>query len=163
MSPNPRPRPRIPPRFRRPFEPRASQVQSPVQNKSRPRPDPSPPRPRKSPGSRIRGDQARLPTKGSLSAPTSDFLWVRRCKSQAGKPRRLPTNKEDQVLRTKLSRYGMATAGAAVGAIMAISPVFAQGTSSNTTTDSSTLLSDILAAAQKANLTAEQIKELLEV
>jgi len=67
------------------------------------------------------------------------------------------------VLRTKLSRYGMATAGAAVGAIMAISPVFAQGTSSNTTTDSSTLLSDILAAAQKANLTAEQIKELLEV
>jgi hypothetical protein len=56
----------------------------------------------------------------------------------------------------------MATAGAAVGAIMAISPVFAQGTST-TPTDTSTLLSDILAAAQKANLTAEQIKELLEV
>jgi DNA-binding transcriptional MerR regulator len=56
----------------------------------------------------------------------------------------------------------MATAGAAVGAIMAISPVFAQGTST-TPTDNSTLLSDILAAAQKANLTAEQIKELLEV
>jgi hypothetical protein len=48
----------------------------------------------------------------------------------------------------------MATAGAAVGAIMAISPVFAQGTST-TPTDTSTLLSDILAAAQKANLTAE--------
>jgi hypothetical protein len=56
----------------------------------------------------------------------------------------------------------MATAGAAVGAIMAISPVFAQGTST-APTDNSTLLSDILAAAQKANLTAEQIKELLEV
>lgn len=67
------------------------------------------------------------------------------------------------MLRTKLSRYGMATAGAAVGAILAITPAFAQGTSSTTTTDSSTLLSDILAAAQKANLTAEQIKELLEV
>src|SRR5258708_25179702 len=56
----------------------------------------------------------------------------------------------------------MASAGGAVGAIMAISSVFAQGTST-APTDNSTLLSDILAAAQKANLTAEQIKELLEV
>lgn len=56
----------------------------------------------------------------------------------------------------------MATAGAAVGAIMAISPAFAQGTST-APTGNSTLLADILAAAQKANLTAEQIKELLEV
>lgn len=66
------------------------------------------------------------------------------------------------MLRTTINRVGMATAGAAVGAIMAISPVFAQGTST-APTDNSTLLSDILAAAQKANLTAEQIKELLEV
>lgn len=66
------------------------------------------------------------------------------------------------MLRTKINRVGMATAGAAVGAIMAISPVFAQGTSTSPT-DTSTLLADILAAAQKANLTAEQIKELLEV
>lgn len=66
------------------------------------------------------------------------------------------------MLRTTINRVGMATAGAAVGAIMAISPVFAQGTST-TPTDNSTLLADILAAAQKANLTAEQIKELLEV
>lgn len=66
------------------------------------------------------------------------------------------------MLRTTINRVGMATAGAAVGAIMAISPVFAQGTST-TSTDNSTLLADILAAAQKANLTAEQIKELLEV
>lgn len=66
------------------------------------------------------------------------------------------------MLRTTINRVGMATAGAAVGAIMAISPVFAQGTST-ASTDNSTLLSDILAAAQKANLTAEQIKELLEV
>jgi hypothetical protein len=66
------------------------------------------------------------------------------------------------VLRTTINRVGMAAAGAAVGAIMAISPVFAQGTST-TPTGNSTLLADILAAAQKANLTAEQIKELLEV
>ena len=56
----------------------------------------------------------------------------------------------------------MAAAGAAVGAIMAISPAFAQGTST-APAGNSTLLADILAAAQKANLTAEQIKELLEV
>ena len=66
------------------------------------------------------------------------------------------------MLRTTINRVGMATAGAAVGAIMAISPVFAQGTST-APTGNSTLLADILAAAQKANLTAEQIKELLEV
>jgi hypothetical protein len=66
------------------------------------------------------------------------------------------------VLRKAISKFGMATAGVAVGTIMAISPVFAQGTSNNPT-GNSTLLADILAAAQKANLTAEQIKELLEV
>ena len=65
------------------------------------------------------------------------------------------------MLRKKISKFGMATAGVAVGAIMAISPVFAQGTS--TTTAGDTLLADILAAAQKAGLTAEQTKELLEL
>jgi hypothetical protein len=57
----------------------------------------------------------------------------------------------------------MATAGVAVCAIMAISPVFAQGTTPSNPSNGSTLLASILAAAQAAGLTAEQTKELLEV
>ncbi len=67
------------------------------------------------------------------------------------------------MLRTRLSKFGMATAGVAVGGIMAISPVFAQDTTSTTTSNSNTLLADILKAAEAAGLTAEQTKELLEV
>jgi len=67
------------------------------------------------------------------------------------------------VLRTKLSKFGMASAGVAVGAIMAISPVFAQDTTSATTSNSNTLLADILKAAQAAGLTTGQTLELLEV
>lgn len=67
------------------------------------------------------------------------------------------------MLRQKLSKYGMATAGVAVCAIMAISPVFAQGTTPSNPSSGSTLLASILAAAQAAGLTAEQTKELLEV
>jgi hypothetical protein len=58
----------------------------------------------------------------------------------------------------------MATAGVAVGAIMAISPVFAQGTSPSSPTSGSTLLASILAAAASAGitLTAEQTKAIAE-
>jgi hypothetical protein len=59
----------------------------------------------------------------------------------------------------------MATAGVAVGAIMAISPVFAQGTTTpSSPTSGDTLLSAILAAAAKAGitLTAEQTKAITE-
>jgi hypothetical protein len=59
----------------------------------------------------------------------------------------------------------MATAGVAVGAIMAISPVFAQGTTTPSSPSSGdTLLSAILAAAANAGitLTAEQTKAITE-
>jgi hypothetical protein len=59
----------------------------------------------------------------------------------------------------------MASAGVAVGAIMAISPVFAQGTTPSSPSNGSTLLASILAAAQSAGitLTAEQTAALAEV
>jgi hypothetical protein len=58
----------------------------------------------------------------------------------------------------------MATAGVAVGAIMAISPVFAQGTTPSAPTTSDTLLASILAAAANAGITlnAEQTKAITE-
>ena len=65
------------------------------------------------------------------------------------------------MLRKTISRFGMASAGVAVGTIMAISPVFAQAPSSTST--SSTLLASILAAAEAAGLNAEQTSELLSV
>jgi hypothetical protein len=59
----------------------------------------------------------------------------------------------------------MASAGVAVGAIMAISPVFAQGTTPSSPSNGSTLLASILAAAHSAGitLTAEQTAALAEV
>lgn len=69
------------------------------------------------------------------------------------------------MLRKKLSKFGMATAGVAVGAIMAISPVMAQGTAPSSPSNGSTLLASILAAAEAAGiaLSAEQTKALAEV
>lgn len=69
------------------------------------------------------------------------------------------------MLRTKLSKFGMASAGVAVGAILAISPVFAQGTTSTTQGSSDTLLKEILDAVKNAGitLTAEQTADLAEV
>ena len=70
------------------------------------------------------------------------------------------------MLRQKLSKFGMATAGVAVGAVMAISLVFAQGNGSTTTTSgNATLLADILAAVSAAGitLTAEQQSELAQM
>jgi hypothetical protein len=60
----------------------------------------------------------------------------------------------------------MASAGVAVGAIMAISPVFAQGTTTPTSPGTGdTLLAAILAAATEAGitLTPEQTKAIAEV
>jgi hypothetical protein len=59
----------------------------------------------------------------------------------------------------------MASAGVAVGAIMAISPVFAQGTTPSSPSNGDTLLASILAAVHAAGvtLTAEQTKELADV
>lgn len=65
------------------------------------------------------------------------------------------------MLRKTISRFGMVSAGVAVGAIMAISPVFAQGTTPSS--NSSTLLASILAAAEAAGVNAEQTSELLSV
>jgi hypothetical protein len=55
----------------------------------------------------------------------------------------------------------MATAGAAAGVMLAITPVFAQ--TSPTSPTGQTLLESILAAAQAAGLTSDQTKELLDV
>jgi hypothetical protein len=57
----------------------------------------------------------------------------------------------------------MVSAGVAVGAIMAISPVFAQGTTPSSPSNSSTLLASILAAAAAAGLNAEQTTALADV
>lgn len=67
------------------------------------------------------------------------------------------------MLRKNLSKFGTAAAVVAVGAIMAISPAFAQGTAPSSPGTGSTLLQDILKAAIAAGLTAEQTNELLEV
>jgi len=69
------------------------------------------------------------------------------------------------VLRKKLSKFGMAAAGITAGGILAISPVFAQGTTPSNPSANSTLLADILAAVKAAGitLTAEQTKDLAEM
>jgi hypothetical protein len=65
------------------------------------------------------------------------------------------------VLRVNIKKFGLATAGVAAGAMLAITPVFAQ--TSPTSPNSETLLASILAAAQAAGLNSEQTKELLSL
>ena len=65
------------------------------------------------------------------------------------------------MLRVNIKKFGLATAGVAAGAMLAITPVFAQ--TSPTSPNSQTLLASILAAAQAAGLNSEQTKELLSL